>query len=360
MQASASRSVLDDTTRRMSEDNAGRRRRVGPADTTPANTAPAASRAAPDVTRADMTAGIRTTRAPSSDNTAAARRHLRTDRPLQLSASAAVTRAVLTAVMLMLTAAISVGAGWLSFLAVRDLAVLAGWPAATAWAVQPVVELFLVVGSLEIVCRAWEGRTDLRYPTALIAAALVVVLAANVVDHVLQAAAERRSGPMLAVVGLLAALVPAAQLGSLHLISGRLHSLGGRTTGSPAAATTLADAVPSANIHPSQDTAAAADVLVPADNRTDTDGSSAWPQSAVSAPSDAPADVRPAPRRTADNRTALVAAVLSGRLSPAEAARRAGRDVRTIRRWVAAFRAGTQPDGSTPTANRPRAIDRTG
>src|SRR6266496_1091216 len=160
------------------------------------------------------------------------------------------------------------------------ISVLAGWPAATAWAVQPVVELFLVVGSLEIVCRAWEGRTDLRYPTALIAAALVVVLAANVADHVLQAAAERRSGPMLAVVGLLAALVPAAQLGSLHLISGRLHSLGGRTTGSPAAASTLADTVPSADIHPSQDTAATADVLVAADNRTDTDGCDPWPPAA--------------------------------------------------------------------------------
>ncbi len=268
-----------------------------------------------------------------------------------------MTRAVLTAVMLALTAGISLGAGWLSFLAVRDLAVLAGWPAATAWAVQPVVELFLVVGSLEIVCRAWEGRTDLRYPTALIAAALVVVLAANVADHVLQAAAERRSGPMLAVVGLLAALVPAAQLGSLHLISGRLHSLGGRTTGSPAAATTLADAAPSADLHPSQDIAAATAVLVAADNRTDTDGCDPWPLSAASAPSDAPPDLRSAPRRTADARPALVAAVLSGRLSPAEAARRAGRDVRTIRRWVAAYRASTQPYGSTPTANRPRAND---
>jgi hypothetical protein len=265
---------------------------------------------------------------------------------------------VLTAVMLALTAGISVGAGWLSFLAVRDLAVLAGWPAATAWAVQPVVELFLVVGSLETVCRAWEGRADLRYPTALIAGALVVVLAANVADHVLRAAAERRSGPMLAVVGLLAALVPAAQLGSLHLISGRLHSLGGRSTGSPAAAPTLADATPSAGIRPSQHTAAASRVLVPADNRTNADGWNARPPSPVSAPSDAPADIRSARMRTADDRPALVAAVLSGRVTPAEAASRAGRDVRTIRRWVAAHRASMQPDGSTPTANRPRATDR--
>jgi len=156
------------------------------------------------LSRADMTMAVRT--APATD-----RSDGRTGQLPPLSASAALTRALLTTVMLILTAAISVGAGWLSFLAVRDLAVVAGWPAATAWAVQPVVELFLVVGSLEIVCRAWEGRTDLRYPTALITAALIVILAANVADHVLQAAADRSSGPMLAVVGLLAALVPAAR-----------------------------------------------------------------------------------------------------------------------------------------------------
>jgi hypothetical protein len=151
-----------------------------------------------------------------------------------LTRTAAITRATLTTAMLTLTAAISMGAGWLSLLAVRDLAVQAGWPPDTAWVVQPIVELFLVAGSLEIVCRAWEGRTDLAYPKALIAAALVVVLAANVTDHVLtdhvlRAAQSGRPGPMLVLVGSLAALVPAAQLGSLHLMSGRLDSLGRRT-----------------------------------------------------------------------------------------------------------------------------------
>jgi hypothetical protein len=27
-----------------------------------------------------------------------------------------------------------------------------------------IVELFLVVGSVEIICRAWAGHTDLAYP----------------------------------------------------------------------------------------------------------------------------------------------------------------------------------------------------
>jgi hypothetical protein len=84
--------------------------------------------------------------------------------------AAAVIRAVLPAVMLVRADRRDQRErGGLSLLTVRDLAVLAGWLAATAWAVQPVVELFLVVGSLEIVCRAWEGRADLRYPKALIA-----------------------------------------------------------------------------------------------------------------------------------------------------------------------------------------------
>jgi len=43
-----------------------------------------------------------------------------------LTRTAAITRATLTTAMLTLTAAISVGAGWLSFLAIRDLATLVG------------------------------------------------------------------------------------------------------------------------------------------------------------------------------------------------------------------------------------------
>jgi hypothetical protein len=42
----------------------------------------------------------------------------------------------------------------------------------------------------------------------------VIVLAANVADHVLRSAAQQRSGPMLFLVGVLAGLVPASQLGS--------------------------------------------------------------------------------------------------------------------------------------------------
>jgi len=354
MQSSASRDFLGDGRGRAgSEDGPSKHRNIGLAGGTPvATTSPDIA----DAVRADMSADGRTARPPSPDTGAGSNGHLRTRRTAPLSASASVTRAVLTGVMLALTVGISVGAGWLSFLAVRDLAMLAGWPAGTAWAVQPVVELFLVVGSLEIVCRAWEGRTDLRYPAALIAAALVVVLAANVADHVLQAAAERRSGPMLAVVGLLAALVPAAQLGSLHLISGRLHALGGRTTGHPVAVTTMVSTAPNADIRPAADAAPGADTRVAADNRPDAVAENAdndQPLPGVSSPPGRRTGVRPAPVPPTDDRAALVAAVLTGRMSPAEAARRAGRDIRTIRRWVAAHRAsGAQPGGSALTVNR--------
>jgi Protein of unknown function (DUF2637) len=215
-----------------------------------------------------------------------------------LTRTAAITRATLTTAMLTLTAAISVGAGWLSFLAIRDLATLVGWPADTAWVVQPIVELFLVVGSLEIVCRAWEGRTDLTYPKALIAAALTVVLLANVSDHVLRAAQAGPRGALLPLVGALAALVPAAQLGSLHLMSGRLDSLGRATHH-----TTEPTTNPTAN---------------PATSLSD-------------------ADVCDPPSRPLD-RAALVTAIRFGQLTQELAAARASRTTRTIRRWLAADR----------------------
>jgi hypothetical protein len=219
-----------------------------------------------------------------------------------LTRTAAITRAALTAAMLTLTATISVGAGWLSFLAIRDLATLVGWPADTAWVVQPIVELFLVVGSLEIVCRAWEGRTDLTYPKALIAAALTVVLAANVSDHVLRAAQAGHPRSLPPLVGALAALVPAAQLGSLHLMSGRIDSLGRAT-------------------HPTTDL---------------THDPTAGSTTDLTKPHDP--DARDAQESPPLDRAAIVAAVRSGRLSQELAAARAGRTTRTIRRWLAAER----------------------
>jgi hypothetical protein len=215
-----------------------------------------------------------------------------------LTRTAAITRAALTTAMLTLTAAISVGAGWLSFLAIRDLATLVGWPADTAGVVQPIVELFLVVGSLEIVCRGWEGRTDLTCPKALIAAALAVVLLANVSDHVLRAAQASHPRSLLPLVGALAALVSAAQLGSLRLMSGRLDALGRAT-------------------HPTTDP-------------------TAEPTTDLTASRDP--DITDAEKPPPLDRAAVVAAVRSGRLSQEVAATRVGRTTRTIRRWLAADR----------------------
>jgi hypothetical protein len=258
-------------------------------------------------------------------------RHADRRTPPSLTAAATVTRTVLTAAMLSLTGAISVGAGWLSFLAIRDLAVLAGWPADTAWAVQPIIELFLVVGSLEIVCRAWEGRTDLTYPKALIGAALAVVLAANVTDHVLRARlTDRRPAADLILVGVLAALVPAAQLGSLHLMSGRLRSLGGRTT------------VPDADI--AGTAARTAAPTSPPDIRTDTTD--------MSASRSAGRRRQPRTSRADIDRTRVVSAVLSGQMTAGQAAAHAGRDVRTIRRWVADHR--THPGSATGQSHAAR------
>jgi hypothetical protein len=178
------------------------------------------------------------------------------------------------------------------------LATLVGWPADTAWVVQPIIELFLVVGSLELVCRAWEGRTDLTYPKTLMAAALIFVLAANFSDHVLRAAQAGHPRSLQVLVGALAALVPAAQLGSLHLRSGRLDSLGRATHHITDPTTELT-----------------ADPTTPHDP-----------------------DIRDAEEPPPLDRAAIVAAVRSGRLSQELAATQVGRTTRTIRRWLAAER----------------------
>jgi hypothetical protein len=123
---------------------------------------------------------------------------------------------------------------------------------------------------------------------------------------VLRAAQSGRPGSTLVLVGSLAALVPAAQLGSLHLMSGRLHSLGRRTH------------------HPHH---------APEDTTTEPTADPTTP------PSDAaPCQPTAQPPPPVD-RAATVAAVVAGTLTPDQAAARAGRSTRTIRRWLAAERA---------------------
>jgi hypothetical protein len=127
---------------------------------------------------------------------------------------------------------------------------------------------------------------------------------------VLRAAQSGRLGSMLVLVGSLAALVPAAQLGSLHLMSGRLNSLGRRTH---------------------QPHHAGEDTTTEPTHEPTADPTTPWFDASSSQP--------PAQPQQPIDRAATVAAVVAGTLSPDQAAARAGRSTRTIRRWLAAERA---------------------
>lgn len=132
-------------------------------------------------------------------------------------------RVVVAVVMVTATLAISAAAAALSFLAVTDLATFVGWPQHTAWLIFPVIELFFLAGTAETAMRLRETRSA-AYPKILIGAALLVSLALNVTDHIVRATPA--TGWQLGLVGLLAALVPAAQLAALHLLLERLRQFG--------------------------------------------------------------------------------------------------------------------------------------
>lgn len=151
----------------------------------------------------------------------------------RLSASAEAARFLLTVTMVVSTLTISAAAGYLSWLATRDLATNVGWSPHTAWLIMPIVELFFFAGTAEVAFRMWEGRSDLLYPQALIVGALSMSLVFNVIDHVLGAGGS--AGWKLLLTGLLAALVPLAQILALHLLIGRVRAFGEQTTtGRPA------------------------------------------------------------------------------------------------------------------------------
>ena len=154
----------------------------------------------------------------------------------RLTRAARVTRVILTGLMIIATLIISLVAVWLSFLAIRELAIIVGWPSYTAWAVMPIIELFILVGAAEVALRMWDGRDDLARPRALAYGALVVTLALNVIDHLIKAAIDwyDETAPLrgLMIAGF-AAIVPLAQILALHVLIERLRAIGERTaTGS--------------------------------------------------------------------------------------------------------------------------------
>lgn len=139
---------------------------------------------------------------------------------------------LLVGALVVATVGMVAAATWLSFLAFKSLAELVGWSPDTAWAVQPVVELFVLAGAAELAMRTWERRSDRSLPEVLMYAALVVSIAVNVSSHVLANVSAQRLWWHTVVIGVMAAMVPLAQLGGVYLLADRLRALGG---GAPAA-----------------------------------------------------------------------------------------------------------------------------
>ncbi|MBM0201774.1 hypothetical protein JNW90_00720 [Micromonospora sp. STR1s_5] len=137
------------------------------------------------------------------------------------------------------TLAISTGAGFESFFAFRGLAILFGWNPGHAWIVWPLVELFLLVGSLEDALRQMDGATKKQRRIARLVSygALIVTLGANVGYRVLTLILPVHEGRLVpgetlafhvwqvVMIGVFASIIPIAQLLSLHFLSGRLKRL---------------------------------------------------------------------------------------------------------------------------------------
>jgi hypothetical protein len=164
-----------------------------------------------------------------------------------LSNLATSVRTITAGVVIVATLGISAAAARLQWLAFEAVAAAVGWPPEVTWLLWPVVELFLFAGTAELACREWERRTaDRRGPLTLVISALSVALLVSVAHHLIDAAAHgldpKGDTAMWGLALVLALVVPFAQVGSLHLLYGRLRTLGQtRAAPAPAARRRIAD-----------------------------------------------------------------------------------------------------------------------
>lgn len=108
---------------------------------------------------------------------------------------------------------IALGAFWLSFTALTNLAGLAGLPLAEAWVWPLIVDGMIVVATISVVALSPHGRRAIVYPWGLLIAGTTVSVAANVA-HSWVAADVVVSKPLAACVS---AIPPIVLLASTHL-----------------------------------------------------------------------------------------------------------------------------------------------
>lgn len=132
---------------------------------------------------------------------------------------------------------IAIGAFWLSFTALADLAHRSGIAPTQAWAWPLIVDGIIVVGTVAVVALA--GRRDAWYPWMLLIAGAAASVAANAIHAVV--AADADVPPVLAAS--VAAVPPLVLLAITHLtvvLTQRFRT--------PHSSTALADRVPSTEI----------------------------------------------------------------------------------------------------------------
>lgn len=123
-----------------------------------------------------------------------------------------VARAALVSALIG-TAVIALGAFWLSFTALTDLAARSGVSRTQAWAWPLIVDGIIIVATIAAIALVGHGRTVSAYPWALLLSCAGVSILANVAHAVV--IADGSVSPVIA--GGVAAVPPAALVASTHL-----------------------------------------------------------------------------------------------------------------------------------------------
>lgn len=111
------------------------------------------------------------------------------------------------------TVAIALGAFWLSFTSLADLARRSGIDNGQAWAWPLIVDGIIVVATISVVALHEYGRAATRYPWSLLLAGAAVSVTANAVDAVVSA--EASVPPVVAAA--VSAVPPLVLLAITHL-----------------------------------------------------------------------------------------------------------------------------------------------
>ncbi|MEJ1091260.1 MULTISPECIES: DUF2637 domain-containing protein [Microbacterium] len=111
------------------------------------------------------------------------------------------------------TVLLGVGAFWLSFTALADLASRAGTAVGLAWVWPLIVDGVIVIATMSVVALSPYGRAATRYPWLLLAGAALVSITANI-THALVAADDTVPG---IVAALVASVPPIVLLAATHL-----------------------------------------------------------------------------------------------------------------------------------------------